>query len=53
MKNYLKTQMSQDGLNALAVLSIESHEAEYADFDTAIHYFATKNKAESILIIHT
>ncbi|XP_069800079.1 zinc finger MYM-type protein 1-like [Dendropsophus ebraccatus] len=48
IKNYLRSQMSQDRLNALAVLSIEAEEAECVDFNDVIHRFASEKTRRKV-----
>ena len=47
-KNYLKYTMSQDHLNNLARLSIESDIAKQIDFDTVIRSFAKKKARKTL-----
>ena len=49
IKNYLRSTMSQDRLNNLARLSIESDIAKQIDFDTAIRSFAKKKTRKATL----
>ena len=42
VKNYLRSTMSQDRLNSLALLSIESQLARALDFKDLIRDFANK-----------
>ena len=47
LKNYLRSSMSQDRLNGLAILCIEKDFLEYIDYDTIINDFASKNARRS------
>ena len=41
LKNYLRSSMSQERLNGLAILFIEKNILESIDFETVIHDFAS------------
>lgn len=50
LKTYLRSTMTQDRLNALAMISIESEFLEKLDYERLIDDFAAKNARRSIFI---
>ena len=50
LKNYLRSTMSQERLNGLAILSIEKYILRKIDFDTIINDFASKNAKRYIFL---
>ena len=44
LKNYLRSSMSQERLNGLAILCIEKNILKRIDFETVIHDFASSSK---------
>ena len=50
LKNYLRSSISQERLNGLAMLCIEKNMTESLDLDTVISDFASKNARRSIFI---
>lgn len=50
IKSYLRTTMSQERLNGLATISIESSFLDKLDYDTLIEDFASKNARRSIFL---
>ena len=47
LKNYLRSTMSQERLNGLAMCCIENNMLDITDLDTVIHDFASKNARKS------
>lgn len=50
LKNYLRSTMSQERLNGLAILCIEKDMLEKIDLDTIINDFASKKARRSIFL---
>ena len=50
-KSFLRSTMTQERLNSLALLSIECEMARKVDFSNVIHNFATK-KARKVAVAH-
>ncbi len=50
LKNYLRSSISQERLNGLAMLCIEKNMTESLDLDTVISDFASKNARRSIFV---
>ena len=50
LKSYLRSTMSQERLNALAVISIEKEFLEKLDYESLIDDFASKNARRSISV---
>ena len=49
LKSYLRTTMTQDRLNGLAILCIEKDEIEDLEYDDIIDDFASKNARRQFL----
>ena len=49
LKSYLRTTMTQDRLNGLAILCIEKDEIEDLEYDDIIDDFASKNTRRQFL----
>ncbi|CAO2824960.1 unnamed protein product [Amaranthus hypochondriacus] len=50
LKNYLRSSISQERLNGLAMLCIKKNRTESLDLDTVISDFASKNARRSIFV---
>ena len=48
LKNYLRSSMSQERLNGLAILCIEKNILESIDFETVIHDFASSKAQKNV-----